>query len=988
MNYPLITDYIDSIRFAENNFATLTNLRPIFKNDDNPLYIIEGSSIVFKMEDIVLEKLYWVKCFLSEQLNRKDWYNEICQSGMFFSKDSLFLEKELFVDTDVTNNEEFPVFIYPCTENVCLADYIYANIENKHALAHLSNQFGQILKWSRDSSFVWNKLDMSKMVVNSEGYLEFIGLDDILLKSTEDTEIHQSDEVSIVMLLLSLKAIAIMPELFDSNKIKSHLLFAIQDGEHIVKSDIFQKLIHINDKEINSLIGYLLLCLNYNSFTRIDSNIFSLKPVFESEIDELLYYAKNGDDKKQIELARLYIKQKSYAEAYKWYEAAARQGNPDGINGVGCCYKNGFAVDKNEEYAVQLFAKAADKGSERAQYNLAMAYYSGKGIDLDWEKAYFLFKKLAENGEPNSQYMVGKYHMINQLGSISWHLVSKRDTKIAFTWFEKSAKQGHSRAQYQLGMFYESGTDPCLRNIEKALSWYEKAADQGCNDAIFALGRLYTNGIDEKNPDMARAFQYFLKAAKAGHAEAQYRVGVSLYYGKGTEIDKESAVLWLEKSASQRNEPAENLLIQLKSECAEVENNNTAATQGEMANAKMDSYGVLYSADGKKLLHYGIDDVSNDWNFNSIKQQSLKKYSVPEGVTIICDDAFSDCESLETIILPSSLKLIGSSAFYNCVNLESIVIPEGVKSIESFTFNGCTSLQDLVLPHSLVKIVPGALTGVRSIESVSPYFAVKDGCLFSSDYKTLIYFFNNERYFFEIPYGTICIGDNAFEDSSIKSIIIVNSVTAIGESSFSGCENLYEISFPSTITKIGAGAFAGCRNLLDVKLPPHLKCIDVQAFDSCRNLTHVLIPNNIEEIGNMAFMSTNLSSVSLPQNLKKIGGMAFAGAPLASINSKSSRFKVDDMTIYSIDGKELVQYYGHDSMFEIPETVVKIADFAFAFAYTLREIVIPDSIKEIGKSFLLEISPDKIYVASERLKSMVIERTPSWSHINIIVEKS
>jgi hypothetical protein len=199
---------------------------------------------------------------------------------------------------------------------------------------------------------------------------------------------------------------------------------------------------------------------------------------------------------------------------------------------------------------------------------------------------------------------------------------------------------------------------------------------------------------------------------------------------------------------------------------------------------------------------------------------------------------------------------------------------------------------------------------------------------------------------------------------------------------------LCDISLPSTITKIGAGAFAGCRNLSGINLPPYLKCIDVQTFDSCRNLTHVLIPNNIEEIGNMAFMSTNLSSVSLPQNLKKIGGMAFAGAPLASINSKSSRFKVDDMTIYSIDGKELVQYYGHDSMFEIPETVVKIADFAFAFAYTLREIVIPDSIKEIGKSFLLEISPDKIYVASEMLKSMVIERTPSWSHINIIVEKS
>ena len=988
MNYPLITDYIDSIRFAENNFATLTNLRPIFKNDDNPLYIIEGSSIVFKMEDVVLEKIYWVKCFLSEKTDRKEFYDEICQSGLFFPKDSHFLENELFVDSDVTNIEEFPVFIYPCTENVCLADYIYANIENKHALAHLSNQFGQILKWSRDSSFVWNKLDMSKMVVTSEGYLEFIGLDDILLKSTEDTEIHQSDEVSIVMLLLSLKAIAIMPELFDSNKINSHLLFAIQDGEHIVKSDIFQKLIQIDDKEINSLIGYLLLCLNYKFFTRIDSNIFSPKPIFESEIDELLYYAKNGDDKKQLELARLYIKQKSYAEAYKWFDAAARQGNPDGINGVGCCYKNGFAVEKNEEYAVQLFAKAADKGSEKALYNLAMAYYTGRGIEKEWEKAFSLFKKLAENGEPNSQYMVGKYLMANHGGTISWHIVSKRNTKEAFKWFEKSAIQGNSGAQQQLGLFYESGTDPCIRNTEKALEWYQKSADQGNNEAVFAIGRIYANGVDEQNPDVVRAFQYFLQAAENGHPEAQYRVGVALYYGKGTEIDKQSALSWLGKSADQRNEAAWNLLHQLESEQIEVDNNNTVVTQGEMANAKMDSFGVLYSADGKKLLHYGIDDVSNDWYFDSIKQQSLKKYSVPEGVTIICDDAFCDCESLETIILPSSVKLIGSGAFHNCVNLESIVIPEGVESIESYTFNGCTSLQNLVLPHSLVKIVPDALTGVRGIESVSPYYAVKDGCLFSSDYKTLIYFFNNGRHLFEIPYGTIFIGDNAFEGSSIKSIQIVNSVTAIGESSFFMCENLYEINLPSTITKIGAGAFASCRNLLDIKLPPYLKCIDVQAFDGCRNLTHVLIPDNIEEIGNMAFQSTNLSSVSLPQNLKKIGGMAFAGAPLASINSKSSKFKVDDMTIYSIDGKELVQYYGHDSKFEIPETVVKIANFAFAFAYTLREIVIPDSIKEIGKGFLAEISPDKIYVASERLKEMVIERTASWSHDNIIIKNS
>lgn len=986
MNYPLIADYLDSIRFAEDNFATLTNLQPLFDKEDNPLYQIYDKCVIFKMKDVVLEKIYCVKCFLTERSGRKEWYDELSQSGLFFSKESHYLENELFVDTNVSNAEEFPVFIYPWTENICLADYIHANIDNKHALIQLSTQFGQILKWSRDNHFVWNKMDISKMVVNTKGKLEFVDLDDILLKCSEDNELYQSDETSVVMLLLSLKAIAIMPEFFEHDKIKSHLLFAIQDGEHIVKSEVFQKLIQIDDKDINSLIGYLLLCLNFNFKTRIDSSIFCLKPFFESEIDELLYYAKNGDDNKQVELARIYYNQKSYADAFKWYEAAAKQGNPDGINGVGCCYNDGFAVEKNEKYAVQLFAKAADKGSERAQYNLAMAYYSGKGIDLDWEKAYILFKKLADNGEPSSQYMVGKYHMINKLGSISWHLISKRDTKIAFTWFEKSAKQGFSRAQYQLGMFYESGTDPCLRNIEKALSWYEKAADQGCNDAIFAIGRLYTNGIDEKKPDMAKAFQYFQKAARAGHAEAQYRVGVSLYYGKGIEIDKESAMLWLEKSASQRNESAQNLLNQLKSGCVEVDNDNTAATQGEMANAKMDSYGVLYSADGKKLLHYGIDDVTNDNYFGTIRQQSLKKYSIPEGVTIICDNAFSDCESLETIILPSSLKLIGSSAFYNCVNLESIIIPEGVKSIESFTFSGCLSLQDLVLPYSLETIDTSALTDVRGIVSNSPNFIVKEECLYNQDSKTLIHFFNNGRAFFDIPNGTTRIENYAFANAIIRNIFIPNSVSSIGDCAFSGCEKLQDIELPSSIIEIGAAAFSYCSSLHSIKLPRDLKRIEVQTFEHCKSLTRIQIPDSVEEIGNYAFALTSLKAICLPHDLKKLGGMSFALAPLERIMSDSESMIVDDMTVYSADGKELIQYYGHNQRFVVPNHVVKIADLAFACAYSINELVIPDSVEEIGINFLLEVLPDKIIVP-EKLVEIVKDRTESYYHKHIVVSE-
>ena len=154
--------------------------------------------------------------------------------------------------------------------------------------------------------------------------------------------------------------------------------------------------------------------------------------------------------------------------------------------------------------------------------------------------------------------------MNNHLGTVSWRIVSKRNTKEAFKWFERSALQGHSLAQLKLGMFYELGTDPCIRNVEKAFEWYQKSANQGNKDAIFALGRIYANGIDDEHPDVAKAYQFFLKAAESGHPEAQYRVGVALYYGKGIVIDKESALTWLKKSASQRNEAAQKLLYQLE----------------------------------------------------------------------------------------------------------------------------------------------------------------------------------------------------------------------------------------------------------------------------------------------------------------------------------------------------------------------------------------------------------------------------------------
>ena len=50
MIYPTISEYIEAIKYAEDNFATLTNLRPVLDDDGNPIMSSGNFAVVFKMK--------------------------------------------------------------------------------------------------------------------------------------------------------------------------------------------------------------------------------------------------------------------------------------------------------------------------------------------------------------------------------------------------------------------------------------------------------------------------------------------------------------------------------------------------------------------------------------------------------------------------------------------------------------------------------------------------------------------------------------------------------------------------------------------------------------------------------------------------------------------------------------------------------------------------------------------------------------------------
>ena len=268
----------------------------------------------------------------------------------------------------------------------------------------------------------------------------------------------------------------------------------------------------------------------------------------------------------------------------------------------------------------------------------------------------------------------------------------------------------------------------------------------------------------------------------------------------------------------------------------------TKVTEEDLKDAIEDEYRVMYSRDGKKLL-------KASFSFRK------KKYVVREGTEVICDDAFRQCGSLQSITIPNSVTSIGDFAFYLCESLQSITIPNSVTSIGDYAFFSCESLQSVTIPNSVTSIGDFAFCRCESLQSVT------------------------------IPNSVTSIGDNAFWlCKSLQSVTIPNSVTSIGDNAFESCESLQSVTIPNSVTKIGNHAFRGCNICFFICNSPYFQNDDVCLFNKdktaivsrIKDCVNYIIPNSVTSIGNRAFwLCKSLQSITIPNSVTSIGDEAF-----------------------------------------------------------------------------------------------------------------
>ena len=263
--------------------------------------------------------------------------------------------------------------------------------------------------------------------------------------------------------------------------------------------------------------------------------------VDETDIDLLLEYASEAEDRKD------------YKMAFEYYKLVAEQGDAFAQFKLGVCYKNGQGVGKDECEAVKWYRKSAEQCHARAQCNLGFCYERGIGIDKDEEEAVKWYRKSAEQGNAIAQFNLGNCYKKGQ--------GVEKDEEEAVKWYRKSAEQGHVSAQFNLGRCYENayGVD---EDEEEAVKWYRMSAEQGNRDAQFDLGWCYENayGVDE---DEEEAVKWYRMSAEQGNKDAQFNLGWCYENAYGVDEDIEEAIRWYCKSAEQDNEEAKNNLIRI-----------------------------------------------------------------------------------------------------------------------------------------------------------------------------------------------------------------------------------------------------------------------------------------------------------------------------------------------------------------------------------------------------------------------------------------
>lgn len=177
---------------------------------------------------------------------------------------------------------------------------------------------------------------------------------------------------------------------------------------------------------------------------------------------------------------------------------------------------------------------------------------------------------------------------------------------------------------------------------------------------------------------------------------------------------------------------------------------------------------------------------------------------------------------------------------------------------------------------------------------------------------------------------------------NIKTIIVEEGITEIGNYNFYNCVSLTDVSLPSTLTTLcgsgtmeaSYGCFQNCTSLEMIVLPKNLTTIKNCAFKDCTSLKKIVFPDSLTTLGYGAFTGCSaLTAVVFGSGLTSTGQNVFYNAGVKNVTWGSNMTKIDNYAFYGCGMSGI----------NIPEAITSIGTRAFANCTFMATVTVNNS---------------------------------------------
>lgn len=346
----------------------------------------------------------------------------------------------------------------------------------------------------------------------------------------------------------------------------------------------------------------------------------------------------------------------------------------------------------------------------------------------------------------------------------------------------------------------------------------------------------------------------------------------------------------------------------------------------------MPAESVTYTAKwcvATEMFNFNFTVSESDFIITGIKDNTVTSIVIPNYVTVIGDNAFSNCYDLNEITIPDSVITIGNSAFSGSAHFVDVYYTGNISKWCKIKFKNSYSnpllmtsnfyidkeiVNEIKIPDDVTEINERAFIGYVGLKNIT------------------------------IPDSVTKIGVAAFYRSGLTSIALPNKCEKIEDYTFAGCQNLEIVNIGDSVNSIGNNAFDGCLKLSSVNMPNCINSIGDYAFRSCHSLKSITIPSNLKTIGIKAFWNCTLIEQVNITDIKSWCNVGFA-------DLYSNPLAYGDLFIDGELTKEII----------IPNEVTKINTYSFNCCSGLQSIYIPQSVTFIDSYAFLLCSGLTIY---------------------------